>query len=111
MSLSIDSTISLNDGAAMPRFGLGTYQAPEGEATRNAVRWALEAGYRHVDTAAAYGNEEDVGAAIRDSGIPREEVWVTTKLWHRHHGYEEALGAFDRSLERLGLDYEDLSVP
>jgi len=101
-------TITLNNGVKIPRLGLGVYQIEVGEATRNAVRWALEAGYRHIDTAAAYGNESDVGAAIRQSGVPREEVFVTSKLWNENQGYDEALGAFDRSLERLGFDYLDL---
>jgi methylglyoxal/glyoxal reductase len=101
-------TISLNNGAEIPRIGLGVYQIESGDATRNAVRWALEAGYRHVDTAAAYGNEADVGEAIREGGVPRDEVFVTTKLWNENHGYDEALRAFDRSLDRLGFEYVDL---
>ncbi len=101
-------TITLRNGAEIPRLGLGVYQIEAGEATRNAVRWALEAGYRHIDTAAAYRNEADVGAAVRESGVPREEVFVTSKLWNENHGYGEALRAFDRSLERLGFDYVDL---
>ncbi len=101
-------TITLRNGAEIPRLGLGVYQIEAGEATRNAVRWALEAGYRHIDTAAAYRNEADVGAAVRESGVPRDEVFVTSKLWNENHGYGEALRAFDRSLERLGFDYVDL---
>jgi methylglyoxal/glyoxal reductase len=100
--------ISLNNGVEIPRLGLGVYQIEPGDATRKAVRWALEAGYRHIDTAAAYGNEADVGEAIRDGGIPREEVFVTTKLWNENHGYDEALRAFDRSLNRLGFEHVDL---
>lgn len=92
----------------MPLFGLGTFRSPEGKPTRDAVRWALEAGYRHLDTAAAYGNEEDVGAAIREYGVPREELWLTTKLARTDHGYDAARRAFDRSLQRLGLEYVDL---
>ena len=99
---------TLNNGVEIPRLGLGVYQIESGEATRNAVRWALEVGYRHIDTAAAYGNESDVGEAIRESGVPREEVFVTSKLWNENHGYDEAMRAFDRSLERLGFDYLDL---
>ena len=104
----LQSRTELNHGGPMPLFGLGTFRSPAGEATRNAVRWALDAGYRHVDTAALYRNEDDVGAAIRDSGVPREDVFVTTKLHKDDHGYDEALRAFDASLERLGFDYVDL---
>jgi methylglyoxal/glyoxal reductase len=100
--------ISLNNGVEIPRLGLGVYQIEPGDATRDAVRWALETGYRHIDTAAAYGNETDVGDAIRESGVPREEVFVATKLWNENHGYDEALRAFDRSLDRLGFEYVDL---
>jgi diketogulonate reductase-like aldo/keto reductase len=98
----------LNAGAEIPRLGLGVYRSPPGRVTRDAVCWALEAGYRHVDTAAAYGNEEDVGAALRESGIPREQVFLTTKLWNADHGYDNAMAAFDASLERLGFAYVDL---
>lgn len=108
MDLTIRSTIRLNNGIEIPRLGLGVYRAAAGPETRNAVLWALEAGYRHVDTAAIYGNEADVGRAIRESGIPREEVFVTTKLWNDDHGYDEALAAFDASLKRLGFDHVDL---
>jgi diketogulonate reductase-like aldo/keto reductase len=80
----------------------------DGEAVENSVRWALEAGYRHIDTASIYGNEIGVGRAIKESGIPREEIFVTTKVWNRDHGYEQALAAYDASLERLGMDYADL---
>jgi diketogulonate reductase-like aldo/keto reductase len=92
----------------MPLFGLGTFRSPAGRETRQAVAWALEMGYRHVDTAALYGNEADVGAAVRESGVPRGELFVTTKLRSDDHGHDSALRAFDRSLERLGLDYVDL---
>lgn len=92
----------------MPRLGLGVYQTPPGKTTRNAVLAALAAGYRHIDTAAAYRNERDVGQAIRESGIPRGEIFVTTKLWTRDMGYESGLAAFDRSLGELKMDYVDL---
>lgn len=108
MELTIRSTIRLNNGVEIPRLGLGVYRAAAGAEARNAVLWALEAGYRHVDTAAFYGNEADVGRAIRESGIAREDVFVTTKLWNEDHGYDAALAAFDASLERLGFDYVDL---
>lgn len=108
MDLTIRSTLRLNNGVEMPRLGLGVYRAAAGSTTRDAVRWALEAGYRHVDTAAIYRNEADVGRAIRDSGIPREDVFVTTKLAPDDQGYDTALAAFDASLERLGMEYVDL---
>lgn len=110
--LTIDSTIPLRHGTTgaveIPVFGFGTYRSPRGEGTREAVLQALELGYRHIDTAAAYGNEQDVGAALRESGVPREEVFVATKLWNKDHGFAQALGALDQSLDRLGLDYVDL---
>lgn len=108
MTLDITSTVELNNGVDMPRFGLGVYQVRAGGAARRAVTWALEAGYRLIDTAALYGNEADVGAAIRDSGVPRDEVFVTTKLWNDDHGYDRALGAFEASRRRLGLERVDL---
>ncbi len=104
----VSPTIELNTGTRIPRLGLGVFQTPPGETTRNAVRWALEAGYRHIDTAAMYGNEPDVGSAIRASGLPREEVFVTTKLWFTEHGFDPARKAARASLERLGLSYIDL---
>lgn len=106
--LSLQSTLPLNDGTSVPLFGFGTYQIPNGGACYRAVRHALDAGYRHIDTAAFYGNEEDVGRAVRDSGIPREQIYVTTKLWNSDQGYDPALRAFERSMKRLGLDYVDL---
>jgi diketogulonate reductase-like aldo/keto reductase len=84
------------------------WQTPSGATTREAVIAAVRAGYRHVDTARIYGNEADVGAAVRDSGVPRDQIFVTTKLWNADQGYDRALGAFDASLKRLGLDYVDL---
>lgn len=108
MSLSITSTVTLNNGYPMPWFGLGTFLSDAGEATQNSVRWALEAGYRHIDTARVYKNEEDVGQAIRDSGVPRAEIFVTTKVWNDDQGYEPTLKACDASLQRLGMDYVDL---
>ena len=108
MTIDIETTIELSHGGPMPLFGLGTFRSPQGEPTRNAVTWALDAGYRHIDTAAIYGNEADVGAAIRDHDVDRDELFVTTKLAKGDHGYESALRAFDASLERLGLEYVDL---
>jgi diketogulonate reductase-like aldo/keto reductase len=92
----------------IPQLGLGVYQTPVGATTRSAVLAALRAGYRHVDTARVYRNEADVGAAIRESGIPREQIFITTKLWNDDHGFDKARHAFDASLERLGLDHVDL---
>jgi methylglyoxal/glyoxal reductase len=108
MSLSIDSTLELNNGVRMPVFGLGLYEAPGGKETELAVRAALEIGYRLIDTAMIYENEKDVGRAIAESGIPREQIFVTTKLWNSDHGYESTLRAFEESLSRLELDYIDL---
>jgi diketogulonate reductase-like aldo/keto reductase len=108
MPMTIESIVTLNNGVEMPRLGLGVYQARAGGEARRAVEHALEAGYRHVDTAALYGNERDVGEAIHSSGIPREEIFVTTKLWNDDHGYDGALRAFEESRERLGLDVVDL---
>lgn len=98
----------LNDGNEIPCLGLGVFQMEPGGQTQQAVRWALEAGYRMVDTAALYQNEADVGEAVRSSGIARADVFVTTKLWHSEHGFEASQRAFRASLGRLGLDYLDL---
>ena len=98
----------LNQGPVVPCLGLGVFQVEPGAATQQAVRWALAAGYRHVDTAKLYGNEEDVGEAVRASGLPRSEVFVTTKLWHTEHGFDPAQAAFRASLGRLNLGYVDL---
>ena len=107
--MSITTTcIALTTGAPLPQVGLGVYQSPPGAATRDAVTAALELGYRHIDTARIYGNEADVGAAIKASAVPRDHVFVTTKLWNDDHGYDTALRALDGSLGRLGLDHVDL---
>jgi 2,5-diketo-D-gluconate reductase A len=105
--LAFDPTLTLNDGRSMPRLGLGVWQTPAG-ATADVVRAALEDGYRLIDTAAIYGNEAGVGEGVRRSGLPREAIFVTTKLWNDSHGYDRALRAFDASLGRLGLEYVDL---
>lgn len=99
--------IILNNGVEMPQLGFGVWQVPDDEA-RSAVATALEAGYRSIDTAAVYGNEEGTGKAIAASGIAREELFVTTKLWNTDQGHDSTLRAFDTSLEKLGLDYVDL---
>jgi len=108
MKLTINDKAKLNNGVEIPYFGLGVYLSDPGEETYKALRWAFEAGYRHVDTAAFYKNEKDVGLAIKDSGIPRQEIFVTTKLWNDDHGYDKALKGFEASLKNLGLDYLDL---
>ncbi|MDB4971779.1 MAG: oxidoreductase of aldo/keto reductase family, subgroup 1 [Myxococcaceae bacterium] len=100
--------VPLNNGRLIPQVGLGVWQAARGQVTRDAVHAALRLGYRHIDTARVYGNEMDVGAAVRDSGVPREQVFVTTKLWNDDQGYDATLRAFEASLTRLGLEYIDL---
>ena len=102
------ASVALPSGTVIPQVGLGVWQTPSGMRGRRAVREALRVGYRHVDTARIYGNEADVGAGVRGSGLPREQVFVTTKLWNEDQGYDHALRAFDASLQRLGLDYVDL---
>ncbi|MEU6572480.1 aldo/keto reductase [Streptomyces sp. NPDC046805] len=99
--------IILNNGVEMPQLGFGVWQVPDDEAEQ-AVATALEAGYRSIDTAAIYGNEEGTGKAIAASGVPREDIFVTTKLWNSEQGYDSTLRAFDTSLEKLGLDHLDL---
>ncbi|MGN9789941.1 aldo/keto reductase [Streptomyces sp. OZ13] len=99
--------ITLNNGVAMPQLGFGVWQVPDDEAAQT-VTTALEAGYRSIDTAAIYGNEAGTGKAVAGSGIAREELFVTTKLWNSEQGYDSTLRAFDASLGKLGLDYVDL---
>jgi diketogulonate reductase-like aldo/keto reductase len=106
--LNPNSKIVLNNGVEMPVIGFGVFRVPEGEATVSWVEWALHAGYRLIDTAMMYKNEEGVGKAIKDSGIPREEIFITTKLWNADHGYESTLKAIDASLTKLGLEHVDL---
>lgn len=104
---SASPEITLNDGVSIPQVGFGVFQVPS-EDTHEAVTNALRAGYRHVDTARIYGNEKAVGEAIRDFGLARDEVFVTTKCWNADQGYDNAMRAFDRSLAELGLDHLDL---
>ena len=106
--ISSAATVKLNNGVEIPLLGLGVYQSPPGETTQDAVKHALKCGYRLVDTARVYGNEQDVGLALRESGLPREEVFVTTKLWNSDHGYDSTIRACEESLRRLGLKYLDL---
>ena len=100
--------IKLNNGVEIPQAGFGTWQIPDGEATENAVFSALSCGYRHIDTAYAYYNEKGVRAGVEKSGIPREELFITTKLWNTEQGYRETLENFELSLENLGTSYVDL---
>ena len=100
--------LPLRHGGPIPCLGLGVYRAGRGRETQDAVIWAIERGYRHVDTASVYRNEADVGVALEQVDVPREELFITTKLFNRDHGYDEALDACARSLEALRLDYVDL---
>jgi diketogulonate reductase-like aldo/keto reductase len=102
-------TLTLNNGVEMPALGLGVFQTPPDE-TRAAVTAALDLGYRHIDTAAAYGNEREVGQAIRDSGVAREQIFIETKIWISDYGYDEALRGFDKSAAKLGVDRIDLLI-
>ena len=104
----ISGTTTLSNGVAMPVLGLGVYKAKEGREVIESVQHALDAGYRHIDTASFYGNEHGVGEAIKTSDVSREEVFVTTKVWNDDQGFEQTLSAFDKSLKELGLDYVDL---
>ncbi|MDF2538443.1 MAG: hypothetical protein K0S76_1464 [Herbinix sp.] len=106
--MMLQEAYTLMNGVEVPKIGLGTWQIPNGEPAYNAVLWALKNGYRHIDTAMAYGNEASVGKAIKDSGIPREDIFVTTKLPAERKGYQVAHDCFDKSLSDLGLDYIDM---
>lgn len=100
--------VTLNNGVQMPILGFGVYQVPDAEECERSVAEALRVGYRLIDTAAAYGNEEAVGRAIQKSGVPREELFITTKLWVQDAGFEATKAAFEKSRQKLGLDYLDL---
>ncbi|RBP92415.1 diketogulonate reductase-like aldo/keto reductase [Cytobacillus firmus] len=105
----ISSTLTtLHNGVEMPQFGLGVYKVEEGQQVEDTVKNAINIGYRQIDTAAFYENEEGVGRAIKESGVPREELFITTKVWNTDQGYEQTLDAFDKSLKKLGLEYIDL---
>lgn len=104
----ITDSFWLRNQVAIPCVGFGTWKSPDGEVAYNAVKKALQVGYRHIDTAAIYGNERSVGQAIKDSGIPRSEIFVTTKLWNDSHSYDLAYKGLEQSLQRLQLDYVDL---
>ena len=108
MALQIDSQLPLNDGHFIPRLGLGVYEMRSGAKSVETIAYALKEGYRHLDTASLYKNEAEVGEAVRASGLNREDVFVTTKLWNSDHGYDSALKAFEISLNLMKLDYVDL---
>lgn len=107
MELSLDLTIKLNNQVEIPMLGFGTWEL-EGNSAYKPVKWALEEGYRLIDTAAVYNNEEFVGRAIAESDIPREDLFITSKVWNSDQGYENTLKAYDNSLKRLGVEYLDL---
>lgn len=104
----LEKYVTLKNGVKIQSIGFGTWQAADGEVAYNAVKTALECGYRHLDCAAIYRNEASLGRAVRDSGIPREEIFVTSKLWTKKRGYENAKAAFAKTMDQLGLDYLDL---
>jgi len=106
--MNLKSTLTLNNNVEIPMLGLGMYLNSSGQTAHNALKNALKSGYRHFDTAAFYANEKDVGLTIRESDIPRNEIFVTTKLWNDDHGYDSTLQAIDVSLNNLGIDYMDL---
>ncbi|RXZ00137.1 aldo/keto reductase [Fictibacillus sp. S7] len=108
MIKSISDTTVLHNGVRMPWLGLGVYKAEDGQEVINAIQYALEAGYRSIDTASFYKNEEGVGQALMESGVPREELFITTKVWNTEQGYETTLQSFEESRKKLALDYVDL---
>ncbi|MEY8188719.1 aldo/keto reductase [Peribacillus simplex] len=108
MISNIGETITLHNGVKMPQLGFGVFKVKNGNETVESVKKAIEVGYRAIDTAAIYENEEGVGQAIRECGVPREELFITSKVWNTEQGYETTLKAFDDSLHRLGLEYLDL---
>lgn len=104
----MEKVVLLNNGVTMPQPGFGTFLTKDGEEVVKAVKWAVEIGYRHIDTAAVYNNEKGVGEGIRQCGVPREELFVTSKVWNTERGYDSTLRAFDKTLADLGLEYLDL---
>ena len=104
----IQGTVNLSNGVAMPYFGLGVFESGPGAETIQAIHWAFEAGYRHIDTAAFYRNEKGVGEAIAKSSVKREDIFVTSKVWNADQGYDKTFKAFDASMEKLGFEYLDL---
>lgn len=105
---NLQDTYTLANDVQIPCIGFGTWKTPNGETAINSVKAALKAGYRHIDTAACYGNEASVGQAIKESGVPREEIFVTSKVWNTERGYEKTLAAFETTMAKLDLDYVDL---
>lgn len=108
MAKSLKDTVKLHNGVEMPWFGLGVFKVENGSVAADSVEAAIRNGYRSIDTAAIYKNEEGVGEGIRAAGVAREELFITSKVWNEDQGYETTLDAFEKSLERLGLDYLDL---
>ncbi|NKE05545.1 aldo/keto reductase [Mesobacillus selenatarsenatis] len=108
MPQNLQDTTTLHNGVKMPWFGLGVFKVQEGSEVVESVKAALKNGYKSIDTAAVYGNEEGVGQAIKEAGVPREELFITTKVWNADQGYETTLQAFETSMDKLGLDYLDL---
>lgn len=104
----LQGTFTLNNGVEMPYFGLGVYLSKDGQEVINAIKWAVEAGYRHIDTASVYKNEDGVGEGVKQCGISREDLFVVSKVWNSDQGYDTTLKAFDASLKRLDMDYLDL---
>lgn len=106
--ISQKDTYKLANGVEIPCLGFGTWQTPDGDTAVESVRCAIDVGYTHIDTAQAYGNEASVGKAIRLSGVPRKDLFITTKLWNKNHSYDLTMRSFEESMDRLGLDYLDL---
>ena len=105
---NLQGAFRLHNGVEMPYFGLGVYLSKDGQEVINAIKWAVDAGYRHIDTASIYKNEEGVGIGVKEASVAREELFVVSKVWNSDQGYESTLKAFDESLKRLGMDYLDL---
>ena len=105
---SITDMYTLTNGVKIPCVGFGTWQVKDGTEAVTSVKTALELGYRHIDTAQVYGNEESVGAAVKQSGVKREDIFITTKLWNDEHGYDKTMAAFEKSMKKMGIDYLDL---
>jgi diketogulonate reductase-like aldo/keto reductase len=108
MTKALTESTVLSNGVKMPWLGLGVFKVTEEGLAEKTVKAAIDAGYRHIDTAAAYGNEEGVGAGVKNSGVPRDELFITTKVWNADQGYETSLAAFEKSLSKLDMDYVDL---
>ena len=105
---SLKDTFTLNNGYKIPCIGFGTWQTPDGETAVNSVIEAIKSGYKHIDTAAIYGNEKSIGKAIKESGINRDELFITSKVWNKDRGYKTTLAAFEKTINDLQIDYLDL---